>query len=91
MRSVFAFCDPSQSEYYFEREAPAVPVRLKKLFGPARFPLHLAGRRYDLSPTSFSQVNESMVEPMLAAVRRLLQPHAGDRLIDDKRAAQHGE
>ncbi|MFC1526294.1 methyltransferase domain-containing protein [Candidatus Latescibacterota bacterium] len=80
--SAFAFCDPSRSEYYFEREAPPVPVRLKKLFGPARFPLPLAGRRYALPPTSFSQVNESMVEPMLAAVRQLLQPRAGDGLLD---------
>lgn len=82
VRSAFAFCDPSQSDYYLEREAPAVPVRLKKLFGPARLPLRLAGRRYDLAPTSFSQVNESMVEPMLAVVRRLMQPREGDRLLD---------
>ena len=59
-----------------------MPVRLKKLFGPARFPLPLAGRRYALPPTSFSQVNESMVGAMLAAVRQLLQPRAGDRLLD---------
>ena len=82
MLSAFAFCDPSRSEYYFEREAPPVPVRLKKLFGPARFPLPLAGRRYGLPPTSFSQVNESMVEPLLAAVRGLLEPRQGDRLLD---------
>jgi len=80
--SAFAFCDPSRSEYYFEREAPPSPVRLKKLFGPARFPLPLCGRRYALAPASFSQVNESMVQPMLAAVRGLLKPRQGDRLLD---------
>lgn len=80
--SAFVFHDPSHSEYYFEREAPPVPVRLKKLFGAARLPLRIAGRRYALPPTSFSQVNESMVEPMLAAVRALLQPEPGDRLLD---------
>ena len=80
--SAFAFCDPSQSEYYFERDPPPVPVQLKKLFGPARFPLRLAGRRYAMAPTSFSQVNESMVAPMLSEVRDLLQPREGDRLLD---------
>ena len=80
--SAFLFCDPSRSDYYFEREAPPVPVRLKRLFGPGRFPLRLGGRRYALPPTSFTQVNESMVEPMLAAVRSLLQPDPGDRLLD---------
>lgn len=80
--SAFAFCDPSRSEYYFEHDPPPAPVRLKKLFGPARFPLPLGGRRYALTPTSFSQVNESMVAPMLAALRALLQPQTGDRLLD---------
>jgi tRNA/tmRNA/rRNA uracil-C5-methylase (TrmA/RlmC/RlmD family) len=80
--SNFVFCDPSRSDYYFEREAPPVAVRLKKMFGPARFPLRLAGHRYALPPTSFTQVNESMVEPMLGAVRTMLQPSPGDRLLD---------
>ncbi len=80
--SAFVFCDPSRSDYYFEREAPHVPVRLKRLFGPSLFPLRLGGHRYALPPTSFTQVNESMIEPMLAAVRSLLQPEAGDRLLD---------
>ena len=80
--SAFVFCDPSRSDYYFEREAPPVPVRLKRLFGPARFPLRLGGRRFALPPTSFTQVNESMIEPMLAAVRSLLRPEPGDRLLD---------
>ena len=80
--SAFLFCDPSRSDFYFEREAPPVPVRLKRLFGPARFPLCLGGRRYALPPTSFSQVNESMIEPLLAALRSLLKPEPGDRLLD---------
>jgi len=80
--AAFAFCDPSRSEYYFERDPPPAPVRLKKLFGPARFPLTLAGRRFALPPTAFSQVNESMVEPLLATVRQLLEPRPGDRLLD---------
>ena len=80
--SAFLFCDPSRSDFYFEREAPPVPVRLKRLFGPARFPLRLGGQRYALPPTSFTQVNESMIEPMLAALRSRLKPEAGDRLLD---------
>jgi tRNA/tmRNA/rRNA uracil-C5-methylase (TrmA/RlmC/RlmD family) len=80
--SAFAFCDPSRSDYYFERDPPPVPVRLKKLFGPPRFLLTLGGRRYALPPTTFSQVNESMVAPMLARVRQLLEPQDGDRLLD---------
>lgn len=80
--SAFLFCDPSRSDYYFEREAPPVPVRLKRLYGPARFPLRLGEHRYALPPTSFTQVNESMIEPMVAAVRSLLRAEAGDRLLD---------
>ena len=80
--SAFLFCDPSRSDFYFEHQAPPVPVRLKRLFGPARFPLRLGDRRYKLPPTSFTQVNESMIGPMLAAVRTLLQPEPGDRLLD---------
>lgn len=80
--SCFAFHDPSRSEYYFEHEAPPVPVRLKRLFGPPRIPLHVEGRRYDLPPTSFSQVNQSMVPPMLQVARDLLQPQPEDRLLD---------
>ena len=80
--SAFVFCDPSRSDYYFEREAPPVAVQLKKLFGPARFPLRLAGNRYALPPTSFTQVNESMIKPMLDRVRSLLQPTPDDRLLD---------
>ena len=80
--SAFVFCDPSRSDFYFEREAPPVPVRLKRLFGPAAFPLRLGERRYKLPPTAFTQVNESMIAPMLAAVRSLLQPKPGDRLLD---------
>lgn len=80
--SAFVFCDPSRSDYYFEREAPHVPVRLKRLFGPSLFPLRLGGHRYALPPTCFTQVNESMIEPMLSAVRSLLQPDPEDRLLD---------
>lgn len=80
--SAFLFCDPSRSDYYFERDAAPVSVPLKRLFGPARFMLSLGGRRYALPPTSFTQVNESMVATMLAAMRELLQPEPGDRLLD---------
>ncbi|MFH1572118.1 MAG: class I SAM-dependent RNA methyltransferase [Gemmatimonadota bacterium] len=80
--SAFAFCDPTRSDYYLERGGPPVPVRLKKLYGPATFLLRLAGRRYAVPPTCFSQVNESMVEPMLGLARELLRPEPGDRLLD---------
>lgn len=80
--SAFVFHDPSRSDYYFEREAPPVPVRLKKLFGPDRFPLCFGQENYLLPPTSFSQVNESMVPPMLTSIRQLLQPNGTERLID---------
>lgn len=80
--SAFVFHDPSRSDYYFEREVPPVPVRLKKLFGPTRFPLRFERLRYLLSPTSFSQINGSMVPPLLASVGELLQPSGTERLID---------
>lgn len=80
--SCFAFHDPSRSDYYIEQDTPPVPVRLKRLYGPPRLRLFFGGRRYDLPPTAFSQVNQSMVEPMLGTVAQLLQPRPHDCLLD---------
>lgn len=80
--SAFVFHDPSRSDYYFEREPPPVSVRLKKLFGPARFLLRFGRGKYLLPPTCFSQVNESVVPHMLDRIGALLQPTGEERLID---------
>jgi tRNA/tmRNA/rRNA uracil-C5-methylase (TrmA/RlmC/RlmD family) len=80
--SAFVFHDPSRSDYYFEREPPPVSVRLKKLFGPARLLLRSERGKYLLPPTSFSQVNESVVPPMLDRIGELLRPAGEERLVD---------
>lgn len=80
--SAFVFHDPSRSDYYFEWEPPPVSVRLKKLFGPARFLLRFDREKYLLPPTSFSQVNESVVPHMLDRIEALLQPTGEERLTD---------
>jgi len=76
------YLDPSRSSYYLESKRPEGKVSLKRLFGPAKLSVTHAGRRYLYDPTSFSQVNESMVEPMLQQARALLEPDPAEHLVD---------
>ena len=82
IHSVSIYPDPSGSEYYLEGEQPADILHFKKLIG--RTDLHVShhGFRYTFHPTSFSQVNESMVPVMLDKARELLAPEPGETLLD---------
>lgn len=80
--AAFAYPDPNASPYYLEaRQSPEMP-RLKRLFGRQRLMVQHHGQRFLFHPTSFSQVNESVVPQMLQEISSLLAPEHGERLLD---------
>jgi len=80
--AAFAYLDPTGSDYYFEQRRPDDKMQFKKLFGPAHLAVKHGDSRYHFHPTSFSQVNESIVATMLAKAKELLQPGKDERLVD---------
>jgi len=80
--SAFLYLDPSRSPYYLEIERPRGAFPIKKLFGPERFRLRLGEIMLAVPPTSFSQVNESMLPLLLDRVRAMLDCEKGERLLD---------
>ncbi|MFA7381916.1 MAG: hypothetical protein WC001_00545 [Desulfurivibrionaceae bacterium] len=80
--AAFVYLDPSQSDYYLEAKRPAETLHFKKLFGPDQLGATYGGCRYQFHPTSFSQINESMVETMLERARELLAPAPDQSLLD---------
>ncbi|MEN8134634.1 MAG: class I SAM-dependent RNA methyltransferase [Thermodesulfobacteriota bacterium] len=80
--ATFAYLDPTGSDYYFERRRPDDKMQFKKLFGPAHLEVKYGDCRFHFHPTSFSQVNESIVGKMLDKARELLEPDREERLID---------
>lgn len=80
--AAFVYLDPSQSDYYLEAKRPAETLHFKKLFGPDQLAAAYHGCRYQFHPTSFSQINESMVETMLTRAKELLAPTPDQSLLD---------
>ena len=80
--SAFLYLDPGRSPYYLEADRPRGPFPIKKLFGPERFRLRLGDQTFSVPPTSFSQVNESLLPLLLGNVRDLLAGEGRERLID---------
>lgn len=80
--SAFLYLDPGRSPYYLETDRPRGAFPIKKLFGPERFRLRLGNLMLAVPPTSFSQVNESMLPLLLDRVRSLLDRGEGERLLD---------
>jgi len=80
--AAFVYLDPSQSDYYLETKRPAETLHFKKLFGPDQLGATYGGCRYQFHPTSFSQINESIVETMLERAKELLAPSQDQSLLD---------
>nr|MBF0222628.1 class I SAM-dependent RNA methyltransferase [Desulfobulbaceae bacterium] len=80
--SAFIYLDPSKSDYYLEERQPADLLHFKKLFGKGNLSVTHLESRYSYHPTSFSQVNESIVPRMLEIVRQELNPVTSETLID---------
>ncbi|MBU0480802.1 MAG: class I SAM-dependent RNA methyltransferase [Proteobacteria bacterium] len=79
---VFAYLDPTGSDYYLESRRPESGLQMKKLYGPAHLSVQYGDCRFHFHPTSFSQVNESIVSFMLGKARELLAPGSKERLVD---------
>jgi tRNA/tmRNA/rRNA uracil-C5-methylase (TrmA/RlmC/RlmD family) len=80
--SAFVYFDPSESDFYFESKVPKNTLQFKKLFGQPKITVSYEGHKYFFHPTSFSQVNESMVPKMLQIARENLLTGTYNRLID---------
>lgn len=81
VNGAFVYFDPTRSDYYLESRRPDT-MNFKKLFGPEALTVAHKHCRYRYHPTSFSQVNESMVEGMLERARELLDPTPEQNLLD---------
>jgi tRNA/tmRNA/rRNA uracil-C5-methylase (TrmA/RlmC/RlmD family) len=80
--SAFLFIDPSRSPYYLESDRPRGSFSLKKLFGPDHFRLSIGHFQYLVPPASFSQVNETILPRLLAAVGSMATGEGIGRLLD---------
>jgi len=78
----YIYTDPSSSDYYLEARQPVDLLNFKKLYGKGDVAVTHQKHRYRFHPTSFSQVNESMVPVMLEQARKLLDPGSNEVLID---------
>ncbi|MGE5411276.1 MAG: hypothetical protein ACM3MI_09985, partial [Clostridiales bacterium] len=80
--SAFIYLDPTRSDYYLENLRPKDQLSFKKLFGPDKLFVKFHDVKYSFYPTSFSQVNGSMVPVMLDRAKSMLLPADKSRLID---------
>ncbi|MCB2184593.1 MAG: hypothetical protein KQH63_21425 [Desulfobulbaceae bacterium] len=80
--AAFVFFDPSRSDYYLESKRNDDALHFKKLFGPDQLSVNHADCRFHFHPTSFSQVNESMVPEMLRLAQEMLAPADSENLLD---------
>ncbi|MGE5683115.1 MAG: class I SAM-dependent RNA methyltransferase [Bacillota bacterium] len=80
--SAFIYLDPTRSDYYLENIRPVDQVNFKKIFGPDKLFVRFHDKKYSFYPTSFSQVNESMVPVMLDNAKQMLLPADENRFID---------
>lgn len=70
------------SDYYLDSRQGMGTVGFKHLFGPRLLRVNYGELRFSFHPTSFSQVNESIVPRMLALAAELLEPRADECLLD---------
>lgn len=82
IRSIFLYVDEKGSDYYLEAERPEKTVSFKKLYGPDLVAIRLDGRKYLYAPTSFSQINESILPDFLEVLKRELSPSTETTLQD---------
>ncbi len=82
LSAVFVYLDPTRSDYHFEGRRPDAPVTFKRIYGPDHLTARFCGHRYSYHPTSFCQVNESIVPLLLAQARDLLSPDGNETLLD---------
>lgn len=76
------YYDPTRSDYYLEATRPSEGLQFKQLYGSSQLVLNCGDYRLKYPVTGFSQINESMVLPMVNRARALLQPGPQHRLLD---------
>jgi 23S rRNA (uracil1939-C5)-methyltransferase len=82
IRGVFLYEDASDGRYYMGTTSSGGPGKLQKLFGSATLSHVTAGQRFVYPIQSFSQVNESMLDPMVERVAGLLHLPTAGTLFD---------
>jgi tRNA/tmRNA/rRNA uracil-C5-methylase (TrmA/RlmC/RlmD family) len=80
--AAFVYVDDTDSDYYLETRRPYRAMSFKNLFGPDRLRVAYGDLRLSFHPTSFCQVNESIVPQMLRLADEMLEPRSSERLID---------
>ena len=82
VKSIFLYVDETNSDYYLEAERPVKGIAFKKMYGSDFLALNLDGKKYLYSPTSFSQINESILPVFLKELKKNLTPDSNDTLLD---------
>ena len=82
VRSVFIYVDETNSDYYLEAERPEGKLAFKKLCGPEYLALQLDGKKFLYHPTSFSQINESILPVFLSKLEEAANIPEKSLLID---------
>lgn len=80
--SSFTYYDPTRSEYYFESERPEKEVTFKKFYGPETLFLKCGTKKFSYHPTSFSQINESIIPLFVEKVESILKPDSSQSFYD---------
>jgi tRNA/tmRNA/rRNA uracil-C5-methylase (TrmA/RlmC/RlmD family) len=80
--SAFLFYDSGKSPFYLDQRSPEGPWKFKKLFGPDNLRLNVGEKNYAFHPTSFCQVNASILPAFLEKAHQLLKARPEQRLID---------
>lgn len=82
VRGIFLYEDASEGRYYMGTTASGAPGKLQRLFGSATLSHVTAGKRFVYPVQSFSQVNQSMLDPMVERIGGLLHLPVAGTLYD---------
>ena len=82
VRGVFLYEDASDGRYYMGTTSSGAPGRLQKLYGSATLSHVTAGKRFVYPVQSFSQVNQSILDPMVDRIGGLLHLPVKGTLYD---------
>lgn len=82
VRGIFLYEDASDGRYYMGTTASGAPGKLQRLFGSATLSHVTAGKRFVYPVQSFSQVNQSMLDPMVERIGGLLHLPVAGTLYD---------
>ena len=78
----FLYLNESGGNYYLGSTNPKAHPEVRRLFGKGLIYQKVCGKSFLYSPLSFSQVNQSMLERIVAEADRLLELDKSSRLFD---------